>query len=348
MQNFSLFFGIIFSCPGTALVRLIDCTFNEKSANTLHSLLVEGSSTLSFDFTLGSSYVLKVTQFFVQGNGKVQSTSHLSVSSLVFDGGSIQGTYTDSPLSFTVTESGIVAESEDPLVTYLELSGFKFVNNGTLIVGKRTTFYVTDYFYNNDQLYLQELSTVSARNGDYPVSFFNYGEIYINSTAFINCNLYDEVSSLIVMSNVGISSQPSLVVLGGAALDGNLKLSFSDTGLKSFDDGKSIQLIRYLDLIRSPFASVISIPTRTVYVEYTSLDVYISNGKGKGGSGGGGLDGGDVAGIVIAVIIGLGALTLAAWYFIIRPQSEQLYQEEVLAHTLRETHPSQGEGYGAL
>jgi predicted outer membrane repeat protein len=330
---------------GTSLVRIVDGEFTDRTPDTLHSLLVKGSSRISFDFTVGTSFVLKISQLSVEEHGMLQSSAHLTVADLVFDGGWIQATTTASPLTFTLTVSGIVSEDPESPSDILELSGYTFFNNGTLIIGRGVTFFVTDYFINNDQLYLQEKSTISGRDGDNAVSFFQRGEIYVNSTAYINCNFYDELGSVLILANAGVSSSESLIILGGTALEGNLKISFSEPGLESFDSGNRLRLIRYLELFRSPFASVSSIPPRTIYLDYDLADLYISNRKGSGN--GGGLSGGDVAGIVIAVIIGLGALTLAAWYFIIRPQNQQLYQEEVFAHPQGSERVT-GEGYGAL
>mmetsp|Transcript_19699 Transcript_19699/g.27178 ORF Transcript_19699/g.27178 Transcript_19699/m.27178 type:complete len:714 (+) Transcript_19699:39-2180(+) len=305
------------------IARFADCNFTNEGVVQLHSLQIAENGVMSLDSS--SSEDLIINQIILKDKSRFLSSVNLTINHIQSSGGIIEASRTSVAVVINLAVTVSVSAS-----TSLMIAGSQVTNEGTFTMDTNSIFSFTDTFTNMDNLYLSEGAMLSGSYNGYPAAFHNYGTLTCNVTNIFDSQFHNHKNSILELNTVGLKETP-LQIKSGAWLDGNLTIHFS----KKLGTGKDLLLISFANLWRWPFENITTTKASKDMEFKYARDSFVASVPG-------GLSGGDVAGIVIGVIIALSLLTAAAWYFIIRPQSLELSSRNGGASV------QHGDDYGAV
>ena len=321
-----------FQLQTTGYARFNDCKFTTSGDSSLvRSIAIKKDGLISFSWGSSSEApnILAIEVLYLEQNSILQTPTSLNIQDMGSQGGTIEST---THLQ-TSLESSMMDLRQGTTTT---ITGFEvvtpekgtFINEGGLILSQAYT--------NKGAASFNPLSFVRTV-GAAAVIVRNEGTMDVNAALF-SCNFLNYENATLKFPQVGPDTkQEPLTIEGVATLNGNLVVIVDEEGKSKYNEGEELLLMSYHSLAADRFATLMVKNISNPELVYGQTALTLQKGEVEG------LSGGAVAGIIIGVTIALGILTLAAYFFIVKPQSQSLEE----AYQGGEGGVG-GDGYGAV
>ena len=309
-------------------VRLHDCNFtNSGDIHEIRSIWVGDGGLVSLGYSYEPPQLLTILALVIGDDAFLQAPVELNIQGISSTGGTIEST---SSFGNDVLTIGIL----DLKYGATTISGFDVVVTDSVI--SSAGLFLSNSLTTTGTSTFGEGSYVRSLDSGVSIPFKNEGLMDVIDAVFY-CDFSNaQNASLKLPRVIGTGPYPFSIV-GAASFLGNLTVIVMESGIAVYHLAEGVPLISYSSLYDSKFTSVTIKNVSNPELVYGETVLSLQNGKG------GGLTGGAVAGIIIGLTIALSLITFAVWFFVIRPQNDDLARSYQV-----EGGGSSDGGYGAV